>query len=283
MTAATLLLLATLAPAWAPYTTSVGATVHWDTATFCYEVGDNVPEAWPVADVEALVQGSLEAWTTLACAPKVLRYDGRVDERAVDPATGSGTTLVWIDAAANWRWSPTAYAMTTLTARRSDGVILDADLEVNVGGHDFSLTDECPVDRVDLRNTLTHEAGHLMGLDHSQEPEATLFGAADPGTTFMRDLSDDDVAGYCWLAATFPPTEQVAPCAPPGPDQAGLEVVEEPDVLLADEARAESGEVTEGEGGAGGCGMGNGGRGGALAVGFVLLALLSRAGSRTRP
>lgn len=274
MTTAALLVLATLAPAWTPYTTSVGATVHWDTATFCYELGDNVPEPWPVAHVEALVRGSVEAWTTLACAAKVLRYDGLVDERAVAPATGSGNTILWIDHAADWRWSPTAYAMTTLTARRSDGVILDADLEVNVAGHVFSLTEECPVDRVDLRNTLTHEAGHLMGLDHSQDPEATMFGAADPGTTFMRDLAADDVEGYCWLAATFPPTEQVAPCAPPAPDEAGVETVEASDAATAAEASAEGSDVLEGGGGGDGCGIGHAGRGGALGVLFVLLGLV---------
>ncbi len=207
------LLFAGLLPGFATYTTSQGATAHWDTATFCYEMSDAVPEGVDVEVVEGLLSSALRTWTDLDCAPKTLTYQGRTPKTHVDPDQGSGNTVVWVADPADWVHSASYYALTTLTARSADGVILDADLEVNGGGHPFSLTNECPEGSIDLWNTLTHEAGHLMGLDHASLPQATMYGHSSPCDLHMRDLDPDDVDGYCWLAASFPPTEQTAPCA----------------------------------------------------------------------
>jgi len=278
MTAALLIVLATLAPAYTPYTTSQGATVHWDTDLLCYAIGSNPPADLPLEVVEAELDAALHRWTDLACAPKQLRYDGRVDVFARDPTPGSGNTLVWVHDAAIWAGAPNQYALTTLTARRVDGILLDVDLELNVGTYHFSAADTCQPGFVDLANTLTHEAGHIMGLDHSTVFGATLYTTAEPCDTFMRDLSDDDVEGYCWLATAFPPTGQVSPCDPGVPD-------------TTDAAEAETGapdtgaeavvEVDAGQGG-GGCGVAFGPSPAAAWLVLIGLLGLSRVGSRTR-
>jgi hypothetical protein len=51
---------------------------------------------------------------------------------------------------------------------------------------------------IDLRNTLTHEVGHFVGLGHVPSlPDATMFPETGPGETQMRSLSADDVEGVC--------------------------------------------------------------------------------------
>ena len=278
------LLLAALLPGFTPYHTSTGATAHWDTATFCYEMSDALPPAVDLDRVEGLLSTAIRTWADLACAPKEVRYQGRTPKTHVDPAEGSGNTVVWITDPADWTHVPGYYALTTVTVQRADGVVLDADLEVNWGRHAFWWADNtCPTDRIDLWNTLTHESGHLMGLDHSDVPGATMGPSAGFGDCYMRDLAEDDVDGYCWLAANFPPTEKVVPCRAEPTDAEAAPEVDEPG---PDRVEAEADATVEAEGGGGGgCAEGQGTPRSALTViGLAIVALaLRRAASRTRP
>jgi hypothetical protein len=120
-------------------------------------------------------------------------------------------------------YSPDATAITTLFVGTSTGRILDADIQVNA--EYFAWTDrvadpDTPVSgTLDLQNTLTHEIGHLIGLDHPcttpDSPgtgqrdhlgnplprcadavdaihEATMFPTTIAGDTSKRTLSTDD-------------------------------------------------------------------------------------------
>ena len=48
---------------------------------------------------------------------------------------------------------------------------------------------------IDVQNTITHEAGHTLGLDHSADPSATMAASAPAGETSKRVLQPDEVAG----------------------------------------------------------------------------------------
>ena len=101
-------------------------------------------------------------------------------------------------------------------------------------------------DRHDLQNALTHEIGHLLGLDHScffgsapapndhtGQPipdcanatasvlATTMFPSANPGDVEKRTLEPDDRAGVCGIypaAATPCPPGAACTCPPPGTD-----------------------------------------------------------------
>ena len=148
-------------------------------------------------------------------------------------------------------------ALTTVIYTPSTGVIADADMEViDWGGLPGSLQSSTPPDGwywtcfdptgaatcssygqdrcafMDLQNTVTHEAGHFLGLAHpceadpgtatangvpvcSGHPEmasVTMFPSASPGEISKRTLAPDDVEGVCAIYPR-PATAALAPAA----------------------------------------------------------------------
>jgi Matrixin len=128
-------------------------------------------------------------------------------------------------------------ALTWLIYDTRSGEILDADMELHdtgaanlAAGAYYTCTPQawtapaspCPrpffgrtdCTWVDVGNTVTHEVGHIVGLDHVAEPAATMAATAQPGEVSKRQLHGDDVAGVC---AIYPRGQATATCyAPPG-------------------------------------------------------------------
>jgi hypothetical protein len=149
---------------------------------------------------------------------------GNDPARTYEPAAAGITTATYIDDPKSDR----------------DGAILDADVELN--GVDFAITiDSQPLNGGDavLQNTLTHELGHLQGLEHpcrvGNDPprkddlgndvpscngnlpakitEATMYNFQDPGETKKESLSDDDIQAICSI---YPTAKDPKTCAPVG-------------------------------------------------------------------
>lgn len=111
------------------------------------------------------------------------------------------------DALDQWVHTLGALAITTVTFDSRSGRLVDADIEINDASFSFTTCDldeaSCHV-VYDLENTLTHELGHVLGLDHppSGDPgafEATMFASTSEGAVDKRDLADDDIAGVCTI------------------------------------------------------------------------------------
>jgi MYXO-CTERM domain-containing protein len=137
-------------------------------------------------------------------------------------------------------YSPAAAAITTATYVNDvnsprDGAIVDADIEFNGVDFDISVngTTNTPHGKclADLQNTLTHELGHLHGLEHtcrlsSSDPQwiddqgnpvplctavppgntkitdATMYPTQTCGETTKSSLSNDDIQAICTIYPT---------------------------------------------------------------------------------
>lgn len=104
-------------------------------------------------------------------------------------------------------WPHSAFTVALTHAwHRPGGVVLDADIELNVPSFIFSTVDAppCVSPRFDvtcvawdLQNTMTHEIGHVLGLDHTKLPGSTMFESAPPGETSKRVLDPGTKSFVC--------------------------------------------------------------------------------------
>jgi hypothetical protein len=144
-----------------------------------------------------------------------------------DTADHNSNTVMFRDD--TWRYDPAALAITTLTVDVRDGTILDADMEVNSFGFDFSVGDSLVNN--DLLSVLTHESGHFLGLDHTDVDEATMFPGYSSHETAQRTLDQDDISGICEI---YPPDRSTLSC--------DLEVPSSTECVGGSECRSSSGD-----------------------------------------
>ncbi len=152
-------------------------------------------------------------------APEELDSDEQIDaiNAAFDTWTAvSGTSIDFdyspagsIDSSANivrWKqdWphdaSLLAYTINDVT---TSGRIVHFEVQINAQGY-FWATDENP-QRMDLQNSMTHEVGHVLGLDHPTLLAATMHPTIQPGEIHKRDLHIDDEDG---LRELYTPSEE---------------------------------------------------------------------------
>jgi MYXO-CTERM domain-containing protein len=141
-------------------------------------------------------------------------------------------------------YSPDSAGITTATyiddGGPRDGAIVDADIEIN--GVDFDITvDDVTLgthgSKSDLANTLTHELGHLQGLEHTctvpgdpdridgdghpvpscgstSDPkivDATMYPYQGPNETSKATLEADDIDAICTV---YPKAQDPGTCDP---------------------------------------------------------------------
>ncbi len=138
---------------------------------------------------------NLVLWRTASCSTAVPPGDSCVQEG------GCGNKYDC------WDHGDAVIATTTTTSNRYTGQISDTDIELNdAPGSDgstkfvFTANDGVPCNdpnqtgcvRIDIENTITHEAGHSLGLDHTTVPDATMYATAPEGEISKRTLHDDD-------------------------------------------------------------------------------------------
>jgi hypothetical protein len=185
-----------------------GKPLFWRNACVGYSLQRDASHKVALADATEGITRAFTKWTGTAC-PTDGTGPSRVsiDVRDLGPVTcGSVTynkegpnqnTIVFRDDRWNHDDSSNTLGLTTVVFDPATGEIYDADMEINTAQQDMTLRDPVPADGYDFDSVVTHETGHFLGLAHSTDKHATMFAHYNPGSTAMRNLTADDVAGIC--------------------------------------------------------------------------------------
>ena len=185
--------------------------------------------------VQTAATGAADAWSSAGLACTYLSIDVALSSAPAPTASADKKNSLifrhkdWCspsDSAWTCSYDPAALAITSVFVQRSTGRIQEADIEVNDRWFNWTDLELFPADKSkqDLQNALTHEMGHLIGLDHtcfmavgnlvrpndnqgnpvpdcsSAPPEVratTMFASAVPGDLSKRTLEPDDQQAVC--------------------------------------------------------------------------------------
>ncbi len=188
------------------------ALLHWTRSCLTQTFNDQFWARMSLeteSEIRSAFKQSFQTWADVNCANQRAPF-------MVDQASGTTTTaksefvfdapnqaIIVAKSLSEWvalEHDPQALALTLLWHDADSGEILDVDMELNAGSVRFANCDKpCGAGMIDLRNTITHEAGHLLGLGHSPIVGTTMFDSAPDGQTEKRTLAKDDIQGYCAL------------------------------------------------------------------------------------
>lgn len=171
---------------------------------------------------------AFDAWTAVGTASVSFQYGGTTSTGTV--GKDGQNVVIWVTEDAKWPYGPNVSAYTTTYVNGSTGVIDEFDIEINatpswLATRPWSIDGE--PDKMDLQDVLTHEVGHVIGLDHVEDPEATMYGVSDLGVTKRRTLGVDDEQGASFIY----PLETLIFEIVSGNDQAGTPGVALPEAL----------------------------------------------------
>lgn len=140
----------------------------------------------------------------------------------------SSTDTCWTDDTcgnAHDCWDSDAHtiALTLTTYDEKSGIIYDSDIQLNASGFVFTTVDSPPCSignsgsdntcvSTDVQNTMTHEIGHLVGLDHTRAIGSVMNPSAPPGELSKRNI---DQGSRDFVCVTYPKGQASQSCITP--------------------------------------------------------------------
>ncbi len=180
-----------------------GSYLFWEDAAIpvLWHLDQDGSDDLDFALLEDALKGSFRTWQNVDCSYFAYRYGGTVDKEVSDfnafSREDDGVNLL-IFSEDEWpaEWDG-AIAITVPMFYPNSGRVLEIDMIFN--GLDFSWsTDPGGVSGyMDVANIATHEVGHFLGLDHSDDLSATMYYSTTSGLTGASTLSADDIQGVC--------------------------------------------------------------------------------------
>ncbi|MCB9519570.1 MAG: hypothetical protein H6698_04815 [Myxococcales bacterium] len=216
-------------PRYACAANEVPIPIAWTVANVGYALNEAGYSQRSFEQIAGVVDTSFATWDDVDCSYLGLYYDGVTTETVAGyapDACGDSVNMVRF-AESGWNqlgYPSLALALTSVTFDPTNGHIADADIEMNAANFEFGVIGSISTSRNvhDLQNTLTHEIGHFVGLDHTYAAahvgdgtfeDATMAATSPAGETSKRTLHADDIAGVC---DAYPPGSE-----PPTPSSRG--------------------------------------------------------------
>ncbi len=172
--------------------------LHWDVRLVPFNLQLHGEEGVETPLLEEALIRAFEAWGEVPEAGVLFFQDFSEADRAAQ--ADSRNVLFWTEG--GWKHDATVIALTSINYYPDTGIIADADIDFN--GVDYVWTVSDDVVRIDVQAIATHEIGHVVGLDHSEEDTAAMYAYYDVtpagvGETRQRVLSGDDKAAISFL------------------------------------------------------------------------------------
>jgi predicted Zn-dependent protease with MMP-like domain len=193
---------------------TTGAPLFWVSMCVGFSLQRDGSVNLPYTEIERVAEASFVEWSDVQCptGPATLAFSRLADvtcrKAEYNPDDANANIVLFQDNKWNYTGEYNTLAKTTVTYDNDTGEIFDADIELNQAFNEFTTGDSDVV--YDLQSILTHEIGHFFGLDHSADLNATMTPGYDQGSTELRTIEADDIAGVC---AIYPPERQAA-CSP---------------------------------------------------------------------
>jgi hypothetical protein len=168
-------------------------------------------------DARGAADDAFSAWSNHKCAngfpASISAYEQLPVNCSEVPSRGHNNPIIFRDAAWPYNDSANALGYTTLTVDLCTGEIVGAAIEINSSNNNLVVRPPAPAGSYDLQTILTHEAGHFLGLAHSDQSSAIMYAYyhsnRDAGATAgSSPLTADDIAGLC---AIYDPSGQRNP------------------------------------------------------------------------
>lgn len=180
--------------------TSDGNEVRWFKSEVPYYINTDGFTDFDSDELIKATQGAFETWTSEQIGV-TFRYMGTVDIKEAEDDCFN--IIFFVQDPMTWKEmfkleDDTALARTR-TYASSYGEIVAFDLVFNDGRYQFTDTDIPEDVQTDYVNTLTHELGHVLGLDHSEDPDAVMYATSRAGELSKRRLAEDDREGIHYL------------------------------------------------------------------------------------
>lgn len=202
-------------------------TQVWQSRCIPYAINSDSSTLFSGAEAKLLVKQSFDQWASAnnACTDLTFKDVGSTTQLGdfsafPDQAADERNTIAAVEDSRQvdqYFGDPHLLAITLTHFFQPTGEILDADILLNSKTFNFDdITDPVACRggsmAFDLRNTLVHELGHLIGFDHVRVESATMFFSADACETNKRDLDQDDKDGLCTVYPKGLPSQT---CVPP--------------------------------------------------------------------
>ncbi|WNG15803.1 myxosortase-dependent metalloprotease, MXAN_2677/MXAN_2678 family [Cystobacter fuscus] len=111
-----------------------------------------------------------------------------------------------------WDSNDSTIALTLTTYDERSGIIYDSDIQLNASGFVFTTVSSPPCTQpiasktpncvaTDVQNTMTHELGHLIGLDHTWLSSSVMYPQAPSGEISKRVI---DSGSRDFVCRTYP-------------------------------------------------------------------------------
>lgn len=183
--------------------TKSGERVRWSSDTITMRVDPKLEELLGRTEVRTALGMATDAWRGLTGVPTIAISN----EAAPGYRYSERTNGVYL--MDPWPF-PKEQLAVTVSTYAANGRMLGADILVNPQVKYALLADgedHVGMTHHDMAAVLTHEMGHVLGLDESEEEDATMWPYIRAGEVHQRSLEEDDQSGVIEAYAGAAPAE----------------------------------------------------------------------------